>query len=165
MCKLKATTIFIIYLNDYKPLQKQLVMYATLMALDIKWLVRKGCDVACIFVYKIWWYSGKASALTQKPALFWWKGKWSEACCAVKCEVWDGTNKGIIVLYLWLCSHSNRMFVRLLNLCVVSEDRIRNGCKKIMKSRQGSTQGRLDTFFTVTGSISSKRKVGCNDWN
>ncbi|XP_062376924.1 flap endonuclease 1 [Sardina pilchardus] len=39
-----------------------------------------------------------------------------------------------------------------------SEDRIRNGCKKIMKSRQGSTQGRLDTFFTVTGSLSSKRK-------
>ncbi|KAI7792852.1 flap endonuclease 1 [Triplophysa rosa] len=39
-----------------------------------------------------------------------------------------------------------------------SEDRIRNGCKKITKSRQGSTQGRLDTFFTVTGSISSKRK-------
>ncbi|RXN28247.1 flap endonuclease 1 [Labeo rohita] len=40
-----------------------------------------------------------------------------------------------------------------------SEDRICNGCKKIMKSRQGSTQGRLDTFFTVTGSISFKRKV------
>ncbi|XP_028826189.1 flap endonuclease 1 isoform X2 [Denticeps clupeoides] len=38
-----------------------------------------------------------------------------------------------------------------------SEDRIRNGCKKILKSRQGSTQGRLDTFFTVTGSLSSKR--------
>uniref|UniRef100_A0A7N6BBS8 Flap endonuclease 1 n=1 Tax=Anabas testudineus TaxID=64144 RepID=A0A7N6BBS8_ANATE len=40
-----------------------------------------------------------------------------------------------------------------------SEDRIRNGCKKIVKSRQGSTQGRLDSFFTVTGSLSSKRKV------
>ncbi|KAG5268901.1 hypothetical protein AALO_G00217710 [Alosa alosa] len=39
-----------------------------------------------------------------------------------------------------------------------NEERIRNGCKKIMKSRQGSTQGRLDTFFTVTGSLSSKRK-------
>ncbi|GAA6092104.1 flap endonuclease 1, partial [Tachysurus ichikawai] len=39
-----------------------------------------------------------------------------------------------------------------------SEERIRNGAKKIMKSRQGSTQGRLDTFFTITGSISSKRK-------
>ncbi|XP_036410764.1 flap endonuclease 1-like [Megalops cyprinoides] len=39
-----------------------------------------------------------------------------------------------------------------------SEERIRNGCKKIMKSRQGSTQGRLDSFFTVTGSLSSKRK-------
>uniref|UniRef100_A0A8C7HFM9 Flap structure-specific endonuclease 1 n=1 Tax=Oncorhynchus kisutch TaxID=8019 RepID=A0A8C7HFM9_ONCKI len=33
-----------------------------------------------------------------------------------------------------------------------------NGCKKILKSRQGSTQGRLDTFFTITGSLSSKRK-------
>uniref|UniRef100_A0A3Q3MXP1 Flap endonuclease 1 n=1 Tax=Mastacembelus armatus TaxID=205130 RepID=A0A3Q3MXP1_9TELE len=39
-----------------------------------------------------------------------------------------------------------------------SEDRIRNGCKKIMKSRQGSTQGRLDSFFSVTGSLSTKRK-------
>uniref|UniRef100_A0A667ZY70 Flap endonuclease 1 n=1 Tax=Myripristis murdjan TaxID=586833 RepID=A0A667ZY70_9TELE len=39
-----------------------------------------------------------------------------------------------------------------------SEDRIRNGYKKIVKSRQGSTQGRLDSFFTVTGSLSSKRK-------
>ncbi|KAF3836072.1 hypothetical protein F7725_028630 [Dissostichus mawsoni] len=39
-----------------------------------------------------------------------------------------------------------------------SEDRIRNGCKKISKSRQGSTQGRLDSFFSVTGSLSSKRK-------
>lgn len=40
-----------------------------------------------------------------------------------------------------------------------SEDRIRNGIKKIRKSRQGSTQGRLDNFFKVTGSLSSlKRK-------
>uniref|UniRef100_A0A8D3EDA6 Flap endonuclease 1 n=1 Tax=Scophthalmus maximus TaxID=52904 RepID=A0A8D3EDA6_SCOMX len=39
-----------------------------------------------------------------------------------------------------------------------SEDRIRNGFKKIVKSRQGSTQGRLDSFFSVTGSLSSKRK-------
>uniref|UniRef100_A0A3Q3D5L2 Flap endonuclease 1 n=1 Tax=Hippocampus comes TaxID=109280 RepID=A0A3Q3D5L2_HIPCM len=39
-----------------------------------------------------------------------------------------------------------------------SEDRIRNGCKKIVKSRQGSTQGRLDAFFSVSGSLSSKRK-------
>lgn len=47
----------------------------------------------------------------------------------------------------------------LFCVCVCSEDRIRNGCKKIVKSRQGSTQGRLDSFFTVTGSLSSKRKV------
>uniref|UniRef100_A0A8C4SHQ7 Flap endonuclease 1 n=1 Tax=Erpetoichthys calabaricus TaxID=27687 RepID=A0A8C4SHQ7_ERPCA len=40
-----------------------------------------------------------------------------------------------------------------------NEDRIRNGTKKINKSRQGSTQGRLDNFFKVTGSLSSvKRK-------
>ncbi|XP_040921793.1 flap endonuclease 1 isoform X2 [Toxotes jaculatrix] len=39
-----------------------------------------------------------------------------------------------------------------------SEDRMRNGYKKIVKSRQGSTQGRLDSFFSVTGSLSSKRK-------
>uniref|UniRef100_A0A8C2XSC6 Flap endonuclease 1 n=1 Tax=Cyclopterus lumpus TaxID=8103 RepID=A0A8C2XSC6_CYCLU len=39
-----------------------------------------------------------------------------------------------------------------------SEDRMRNGCKKILKSRQGSTQGRLDSFFSITGSLSSKRK-------
>uniref|UniRef100_A0A673B9S6 Flap endonuclease 1 n=1 Tax=Sphaeramia orbicularis TaxID=375764 RepID=A0A673B9S6_9TELE len=44
-----------------------------------------------------------------------------------------------------------------------SEDRIRNGFKKIMKSRQGSTQGRLDSFFTVTGSLSSKRKYIITD--
>ncbi|XP_073430078.1 flap endonuclease 1 [Dendrobates tinctorius] len=40
-----------------------------------------------------------------------------------------------------------------------SEDRIRNGAKKLAKNRHGSTQGRLDDFFKVTGSItSSKRK-------
>ena len=42
-----------------------------------------------------------------------------------------------------------------------SEDRIRNGVKRIVKSRQGATQGRLDTFFkpvaTVTAGV--KRKV------
>ncbi|CAH2326239.1 flap endonuclease 1 [Pelobates cultripes] len=39
-----------------------------------------------------------------------------------------------------------------------NEDRIRNGAKKLAKNRHGSTQGRLDDFFKVTGSISSKRK-------
>ncbi|XP_072885556.1 flap endonuclease 1 isoform X1 [Hemitrygon akajei] len=40
-----------------------------------------------------------------------------------------------------------------------SEDRIRSGAKKLQKSRQGSTQGRLDDFFKVTGTLTSgKRK-------
>lgn len=40
-----------------------------------------------------------------------------------------------------------------------NEERIRNGAKKLMKSRQGSTQVRLDDFFKVTGSLTSgKRK-------
>jgi len=29
------------------------------------------------------------------------------------------------------------------------EERIRNGCKKLQKARQTSTQGRLDGFFKV----------------
>ncbi|XP_075044049.1 flap endonuclease 1 isoform X1 [Mixophyes fleayi] len=39
-----------------------------------------------------------------------------------------------------------------------SEDRIRNGAKKLSKNRHGSTQGRLDDFFKVTGSISSTKR-------
>lgn len=30
-----------------------------------------------------------------------------------------------------------------------AEDRMRNGCKKLAKARQGATQGRLDSFFKV----------------
>ena len=30
------------------------------------------------------------------------------------------------------------------------EERIRNGCKKLLKGRGGATQGRLDSFFKVT---------------
>ena len=30
-----------------------------------------------------------------------------------------------------------------------AEERIRNGCKKLAKARQTSTQGRLDGFFKV----------------
>ncbi|XP_072024123.1 flap endonuclease 1-like [Amphiura filiformis] len=40
-----------------------------------------------------------------------------------------------------------------------SEDRIRNGIKKMIKAKQGSTQGRLDSFFKVIPSTNnSKRK-------
>ena len=34
-----------------------------------------------------------------------------------------------------------------------SEDRIRNGCKKLDKARGGSTQGRLDSFFKVVATL------------
>ncbi|KAK3750476.1 hypothetical protein QZH41_018125, partial [Actinostola sp. cb2023] len=40
-----------------------------------------------------------------------------------------------------------------------SEDRIRSGIKKLTKARHGSTQGRLDSFFTVLPSNTPKRKV------
>jgi len=40
-----------------------------------------------------------------------------------------------------------------------NEERIRNGCKKLMKAKSTSTQGRLDTFFKVTSVTSAKRKV------
>ncbi|XP_014674476.1 PREDICTED: flap endonuclease 1-like [Priapulus caudatus] len=39
-----------------------------------------------------------------------------------------------------------------------SEDRIKNGIKKLTKTRHGSTQGRLDNFFTVLATSSTKRK-------
>ena len=42
-----------------------------------------------------------------------------------------------------------------------SEDRIRNGIKKILKSRKGGTQVRLDSFFKVTHTT-PKRKVNLN---
>lgn len=37
------------------------------------------------------------------------------------------------------------------------EDRIRNGCKKLLKARQGSTQGRLDGFFKVLPNTTNKK--------
>ena len=42
-----------------------------------------------------------------------------------------------------------------------SEDRIRNGAKKLEKHKGGSTQGRLDSFFKSVPSPSAamKRKV------
>ncbi|KAF5301141.1 hypothetical protein FQR65_LT08971 [Abscondita terminalis] len=40
-----------------------------------------------------------------------------------------------------------------------NEDRIRNGAKKLMKSRSTTTQGRLDGFFTLISSTPAKRKV------
>uniref|UniRef100_H9GS13 Flap endonuclease 1 n=1 Tax=Anolis carolinensis TaxID=28377 RepID=H9GS13_ANOCA len=39
-----------------------------------------------------------------------------------------------------------------------NEERIRNGVKRLNKSRQGSTQGRLDDFFKITGSITSAKR-------
>ncbi|XP_050395210.1 flap endonuclease 1 isoform X1 [Patella vulgata] len=39
-----------------------------------------------------------------------------------------------------------------------NEDRIRNGIKKISKARSGTTQGRLDNFFTVQSTTSSTKK-------
>lgn len=39
-----------------------------------------------------------------------------------------------------------------------SEERIRNGAKKLEKSRTTVTQGRLDNFFQVVSVTSTKRK-------
>ncbi|KAF7273667.1 flap structure-specific endonuclease 1 [Rhynchophorus ferrugineus] len=39
-----------------------------------------------------------------------------------------------------------------------SEDRVRNGVKKLLKARGSSTQGRLDSFFKVLSTVPAKRK-------
>lgn len=44
-----------------------------------------------------------------------------------------------------------------------SEDRIRSGIKKLVKARQGSTQGRLDSFFKVLPSPTSASKRKSED--
>lgn len=39
-----------------------------------------------------------------------------------------------------------------------SEDRVRNGAKKLLKARSGTTQGRLDSFFKVLPSTNTTPK-------
>ncbi|XP_028917521.1 flap endonuclease 1 [Ornithorhynchus anatinus] len=39
-----------------------------------------------------------------------------------------------------------------------NEDRVRHGVRRLSKSRQGSTQGRLDDFFKVTGCLTSAKR-------
>lgn len=41
-----------------------------------------------------------------------------------------------------------------------NEDRVRNGAKKIMKTRSTSTQGRLDSFFKVIPSATPIKRKG-----
>ncbi|CAF4765421.1 unnamed protein product [Rotaria socialis] len=40
-----------------------------------------------------------------------------------------------------------------------NEDRIRNGSKKLMKARSTTQQGRLDTFFSISRTISTAAKT------
>ncbi|CAG9860110.1 unnamed protein product [Phyllotreta striolata] len=40
-----------------------------------------------------------------------------------------------------------------------SEERVRNGCKKLLKAKGSSTQGRLDGFFKVLSTTPAKRKL------
>jgi flap endonuclease-1 len=40
-----------------------------------------------------------------------------------------------------------------------NEERVRNGVKKLLKSRSGTTQGRLDGFFKVLSTTPAKRKL------
>jgi flap endonuclease-1 len=44
-----------------------------------------------------------------------------------------------------------------------AEDRIRNGLKKLLKARQGTTQGRLDSFFKVLPSTPNANKRKSDD--
>jgi len=50
-----------------------------------------------------------------------------------------------------------------------SEDRIRNGSKKLMKARAITQQGRLDTFFSVSRTVSTTtpiaKKAVCSSFN
>ncbi|XP_020823996.1 flap endonuclease 1 [Phascolarctos cinereus] len=41
-----------------------------------------------------------------------------------------------------------------------NEERVRGGVRRLSKSRRGSTQGRLDDFFKVTGCLTSAKRKG-----
>jgi hypothetical protein len=62
------------------------------------------------------------------------------------------------------------MFSLSLNIEIFSsssEDRIRNGVKKLAKARTITQQGRLDSFFTVSHTVSTStptaKKAVCID--
>ena len=59
---------------------------------------------------------------------------------------WGEPNENGLVEYL--CGDRN-----------FSEERVRNGVKKLAKARGGATQGRLDGFFKVLSTTPAKRKV------
>lgn len=44
-----------------------------------------------------------------------------------------------------------------------SEDRVRSGAKKILKSKQTQTQGRLDSFFKVLPSTGTPKRKAVDD--
>lgn len=59
---------------------------------------------------------------------------------------------------VWTSPDENALVKFMVEEKGFSEDRIRNGAKKLAKARSGSTQGRLDNFFKVT-SVTPKRKM------
>lgn len=58
----------------------------------------------------------------------------------------------------WTDPDEEALVEYMVNKKNFSEDRIRNGIKKLQKAKQGSTQGRLDSFFSVVSTTSTKRK-------
>lgn len=59
-----------------------------------------------------------------------------------------------------MCAEFSATYIFWLMLVNCSEERIRNGAKKLGKAKSSSTQGRLDTFFKVLPTIATtKRKV------
>ena len=66
----------------------------------------------------------------------------------------------------WSDPNEEEIVEFMVNQKGFNEDRIRGGVKKILKSRQQSTQGRLDDFFKViTSNSTNKRKLGAKSKN
>ncbi|XP_072169618.1 flap endonuclease 1-like [Diadema setosum] len=57
----------------------------------------------------------------------------------------------------WTAPDEEELIKFMCNEKGFSEDRMRNGVKKLQKARSGATQGRLDSFFKVTATT-AKRK-------
>ena len=76
---------------------------------------------------------------------------------------WGNVPRVILSFLILSCINIGICDIRpvLIFFLYFSEDRIRNGAKKLLKARHSSTQGRLDSFFKVLPSKTppTKRKV------
>ncbi|RTG82179.1 uncharacterized protein DC041_0005654 [Schistosoma bovis] len=65
----------------------------------------------------------------------------------------------IVVVSLFVYVRNSAFSFLFVHLTIKSEERIRNGAKKLLKARNTTTQGRIDNFFSCVPSKSNVSTV------